>query len=108
MAESLYGNAYVLGDYSKDGAPDEAYTYGNLKIRYNKTTWSGKDIASANYSITGGTTYYLAGDLEFLWVVPQEVIPILELTQNIVHYLTTLGESITQVRNPHSCYPGNW
>ncbi|WP_163327719.1 hypothetical protein GFV12_05205 [Desulfurobacterium thermolithotrophum] len=44
---------------SENGTTDEAYVYDNLKIAYSNVVWSGDEIASAKYSITGGASYYL-------------------------------------------------
>ena len=49
----------VIKHLSEDGIVDEAYKYDNLKIAYSNIVWSGDEIASAKYTITGGASYYL-------------------------------------------------
>jgi len=49
----------AIKHFSENGTTDEAYVYDNLKIAYSNVVWSGDEIASAEYSITGGASYYL-------------------------------------------------
>ncbi|ADU96023.1 hypothetical protein Theam_0049 [Thermovibrio ammonificans HB-1] len=45
--------------YPYDGYVDETYIYDNLKLTYTNITWSGEELSSANYELTGWATYVL-------------------------------------------------
>ena len=45
--------------YPYDGYIDESYIYDNLKLTYTNITWSGEELSSAGYKLTGGATYIL-------------------------------------------------
>jgi hypothetical protein len=43
----------------KNGTVDESYIYDKMKLAYANITWSGEELSSANYELTGGATYVL-------------------------------------------------